>query len=214
MKLHHPKGFTVIELLIATTAFSVVLAVTLSAFIQMGRLFYKGLTITQTQQVTRDILDDATAETRFAASLTTEKPAGFGILYHCVGSARYSYVLFNPVDLANHNFDIGPDPKFGLIKDTLPDANSCAAPSGTSPLKNPRELLDNRMRLGAFDIRAVANYPNLYNINLMVAYGDDEVLEGEETKDPTQLRCDGPLFSSQYCTVNRIFTTVTRGFAR
>ena len=49
------KGFTVLELMIATTVFSVMLLLTTTGMIQIGKVYYKGLVTAKTQDTVRSI---------------------------------------------------------------------------------------------------------------------------------------------------------------
>ncbi len=60
MKQLKPHGFTIIELLIATTIFSVVLLLAASGLLYIGRLYYKGLTSSATQEAARNIMQELT----------------------------------------------------------------------------------------------------------------------------------------------------------
>ena len=54
------SGFTLLELMIATTIFSVILLLCTVGLIQIGKTYYKGSAIVRTQNVARDITDNIT----------------------------------------------------------------------------------------------------------------------------------------------------------
>jgi prepilin-type N-terminal cleavage/methylation domain-containing protein len=69
-------GFTIIELLIATTVFSVVLVGALAGFLEIGKLFYKGVSTTSTQSIANEVLQDVSGQFQSAASFTKVLPQG------------------------------------------------------------------------------------------------------------------------------------------
>ncbi len=87
-------GFTVIELMIATIVFAVILLVVTAGVLQFTRQYYKGINSSNTQAAARAIIDDMTRAIQFNGGdinpLTySGKPAGY-----CIGGyKRYSYVL-------------------------------------------------------------------------------------------------------------------------
>jgi prepilin-type N-terminal cleavage/methylation domain-containing protein len=51
------QGFTIVELMIALAVFSIILVIVLAAVMQISRMFYKGVTTSQTQSTTRTLID-------------------------------------------------------------------------------------------------------------------------------------------------------------
>jgi len=225
-------GFTVIELLIATAVFSFILLISLTGFLQIGQLFYKGVTITRTQDSTRQALDSLTSDIRFASKISQSQPqntapTGRTSKYFCAGSNRYTFVPGRMVDSSDYPavFNSQTEDKFGLIKDTLLVSTSCASPFGPGAVafNEPVELLSNKMRVGELKICQVGmlttidcpggplnpNLNNLYTVSVIIAYGNDNILQ-----DPTtaSVACNSDLSTSQYCHVSKLRTTVRRGF--
>ena len=200
-------GFTIVELLIATTAFSVVLLLSLTAFLQIGQIFYKGVTITQTQQATRKIYDDITSSYHASNNVTPQNSASGGRQYFCVGSSRYSYILGKKVDQATENTTTN----FGLIKDKLPGGSPCANPfdaPGIVPIQPVHdELLGNNMRLS--NVLLVPISSTLYHIDVTIAYGEDSVLNNAGSMSPD---CQKSLSNARFCSVSKLSTAVNLGF--
>lgn len=85
------KGFTIIELLIATSIFSVILLICATGIIYVGRLYHKGATSTAVQEVARSSIDEIKNDFQygggFFAKLINNGPnEGF-----CIGDNLYSY---------------------------------------------------------------------------------------------------------------------------
>ncbi len=204
-------GFTVIELLVATSVFSLVLLVSLVGFLQIGQIFYKGVAVTQTSQDARALMDAIKADITYSSAqdgmAISAGPSG-AYKYFCTGANRYTFKQGAKVDTSNHNFAT----KFGLVKDTLPTADGCAPPTGRGsvPFSNPTELLGNRMRLSNITVAKLPS-PNdrLYNLTIKVVYGDNEVLNNATSTNPT---CQSNTSSSRYCYVYELNTIVGSGF--
>jgi len=211
MKHSGSGGFTIIELTIATAIFSTVLLVGLASFLGIGKIFYKGVTLTQTQDASQAVLDQLSRDVQFAVAVVPSQATGTGAQFLCVGSARYTYNLYQKVNLDVHD----NTSHFGLLRDVLPGSGGCANPFGPSAvaLVKPTELLGNNMRLSKLSVAPAKNSGgsdilDLWNINLTVAYGNDSSLQSGDTADPI---CNANLNSSQFCSVINLGTSVNRG---
>ena len=197
-------GFTIVELMMATAVFSVILLVGLTGFVQIGRAYYKGLTISQTNDTAQQILNDVSAQIRLSSSVSAVTQYSGNIYYQCIGNHRYTFNLFNLVDPSNHD-NIS---KFGLLEDELPGNSGCGNPySMQAPLSNPAELLGNQMRLLNFSITPVGS-SGLYSVQVTVASGQDSALT-----DPTSptAQCKLQLGGTQFCAVTTLSTIVYEG---
>ncbi len=147
------SGFTVIELLIASAVFSVVLLVALTGFLQIGRIFYKGVSDTQTQTVTRQVVTDVSsslANTSTDYAITGINTYG-GYRYMCVGIIRYTWGVYQGNSETSLNnkptfYDFGQpktnygsipsqnynpysqNPSLGLLRDAMPAEGGCPVP--------------------------------------------------------------------------------------
>ena len=93
--MRRQRGFTVVELMIATGVFSMLLVVILTAVTRIGRMYYKGLTTARTQEVARIVLDDIAQQIQYSGggadgsvvtSQTSTSPVTKAV---CVGKERY-----------------------------------------------------------------------------------------------------------------------------
>jgi type II secretory pathway pseudopilin PulG len=210
-------GFTIVELTIATLIFSTIIVMALASFIGIGRVYYKGRSLTETQAVAQQIVTQASGDIQFSSDVVTNYPTGTGIptgasgsQYVCFGNIRYTYNLYQEVDVddvaANH---------FGLLRDVMPGTKPCASPFGVGAiaLTNPQELLAPKMRLSKFDVtpakdKTGADVRDLWDMNVIIAYGSDDTL-----KNPggANVACDAELKTSEFCSVSRQSTSVSRG---
>ncbi len=213
-RLARPKsagGFTIVELTIATAIFSIVLLVALASFLGICKIFYKGITLTQTQSATQTVMDQLSNDIQFASGVVPSQATGTGAQFLCIGNARYTYNLYQEVNLDVHD----NTSHFGLLRDVLPGSSGCANPFGASAvaLNNPTELLGNKMRLSKLTIAPAKNSAgsdilDLWNINLTLSYGDDSSLQNGGTATPV---CDANLNSTQFCAVVNLGATLNRG---
>ena len=207
------KGFTVVELTIATAVFAAVLLVGLSSFLGVGKVFYKGLTHSQTQAAAQQILDRISADVQFGSIIGSVQATGTGSSqYICLGNIRYTYNLYQIVDLNTHDIEQN---QLGLLRDGLPSPYGCGSPFGSAKVafNNPTELLGEKMRLSKMDITAVkdstgSDVKDLWSVSLTVAYGDDTSLQDSGSSEPA---CNSNLANSQFCSVIKLSTSVTRG---
>ena len=206
-------GFTIIELMIATVVFSVVLLVCLAAFLQVGRLFYKGVNLSLTQDDTRDMVSSISNDIRFSknAPITNNMATPNG--YFCIGLHRYKYMLGNHLYLGSENFSSN----YGLVKEEI--SAGCPSPSVPGSGSNPTELLGNSMQLNDLAVGCINTQCNVHVH--VVFYGDDNTVFESPSHlgyTPSQAltapdaNCTGALSGSQYCATADFATTVLQIF--
>ncbi|HZP55865.1 MAG TPA: prepilin-type N-terminal cleavage/methylation domain-containing protein [Candidatus Saccharimonadales bacterium] len=215
-------GFTIPELLIATSVFSVVLLITTAAFAIIGHIFFKGVTITSTQENAQKILDSISSDISAAPNngiptpVFTSSGVYPGESYGCVGNILYSYVASKAVKGSEDKDSINTSGQFGLVRDDQSDCGTDPCSSATScNFTNPAELLLSKGRVTALNITKLGDTNNLlgkgdslWDIAFTIAYGDDSVLNGL----PGNPVCKEDLNSDQFCAVSKINTTATQGF--
>jgi prepilin-type N-terminal cleavage/methylation domain-containing protein len=211
------KGFTIIELLIATAIFSVVLLIALGGFSGVGRLFYKGVSASQTQIAAENILTDVSTNIQSAANVNLLQTYN-NYSYYCIGGNRYT-VKVNQLVLTDATPNYAANGNFGLLKDNLSGGGACAPPcvsacaSPAIAFKNPTELLGSNMRLGKFQISQpdAISQPNLYNIKMIMAYGDDGVVGYSTPGDYSSIYCIGNSAVQRFCAVHNLTTNIYKG---
>ncbi len=213
-------GFTVAEVSIATAIFSVVILIALVSFFTISRLFYKGVTVSQTQETAQQIIQDVKGS--FQTTKEASSHNSFGYTFYCVGSARYTYNPGHEVTADTSSTAYFKSPgnggQFGLVKDTLPGDSSCQAPCAAGdvcgnavPFNSPVELIGKNMRLSQLDVTLIPPdpaHPNteVYNISVSVAYGEDDVFT-----DSTHSECKPDAQTQQFCYISTVNTSVYKG---
>ncbi len=207
------NGFTIIELIIATTIFSIVLVMISTVLIQIGKMYYKAIAMSTTQQTVNAISNDVYRMVQFSSgginsSSATDRPEKA----YCIGDVRYTYVLDKPSGEGHV-----------LWRDKVPSAG-CVPVDFSQPLSEGKELLGARMRLLQFNILPL-NGDSASRIQVAVAYGDSDLLtsydqNGTERVDvnndgvindddiASALCKNGP--GSSYCAVSALSVVVKR----
>ena len=217
------QGFTIIELLIATSVLTVILMLATVMITSIGNLYYKGITLSQTQDTVRSITDQLTQDLQLSDGLpsvpdpatpgnpniNTSYAAGKTMYSTCVGTTRYSYAL---------DQQINTDLSHVLWRDNIGSGNTCnpvdlssATPNSIlSPGTNGTELIGPKSRLTAFMITVSGT--SLYNVKLGVAYGDSDLLAGTDDSNllagsDFNVGCAGST-GDQFCATDRLITSV------
>lgn len=205
-KSKKPAGFTIIELMIATAVFAIILLVIGAAITTIGRLYYKGIIRAKTQTAARSLIEDISQAIQYSGSTAQVIGPTAGTYPTpntlCIGSRRYTYYI-------NHQVVDGT-PASGQVNHGLVvndnNAGGCPPQDLTAfDATTMRELLGSKMRLQSLSVAQIVGSTNLYTISAEVIYGEDEVL------DSTQSRClDGTSIGLQFCAVSKLTTTVQK----
>jgi prepilin-type N-terminal cleavage/methylation domain-containing protein len=206
-RLHRQKGFTIVEVMIATLVFGTVLLLVTSAILQFTRVYYKGVTESNVQDTARTITDLISQSIQFnggTVNTTTASPSPGTYYAFCIGGQRYSYTtgweLAGAYNASKHQIP------HVLVVDNYAGCN------GSTPTAQNlnggvlgRELLGSSMRLARLQVTNIGT--NLYTVSVRVVYGDDDLLNG-----PTSATAKCQTYSSgtQFCAFSDITTTVVK----
>jgi prepilin-type N-terminal cleavage/methylation domain-containing protein len=224
----HKNGFTIIELLVATVVFSLILIVATAAIIQVGRMYYRGITYARTQEVVRNTTEEIAQAIQFStqpikvpnypSGVVNYGPiidvnlngAGEDTFYFCVGPKRYSFAVDRM--LVNDSPDqTKKEKRHVLWVDEPPqgcaDAISMEPADLTQeiPSENGRELLGEKMRINEFSLQRTVS--GLWLITFSVAHGDEDLLGLNEQGRRV---CEGNRFGIELCAVSEISTNVNK----
>jgi prepilin-type N-terminal cleavage/methylation domain-containing protein len=184
------QGFTIVELLIASAIFSVMVLITSLVTIGLTKNYRKALVENSTQNTVRSIVDTVSQALQFSSAGAESLSGGS----YCIGSTRYDY---------SPNLVLGKDTNKALTE-TRGTGNHCAG-SGTGS----QELLSTNMSLSKFDIAQDPSDPTVWTVSVQVAYGDLIGADNQFVKDisGTPIRCLSQN-GSQFCAVRNLTTTV------
>lgn len=207
------RGFTVIELLIATLIFSLVLLLITVGIITFTKAFYKGVNQSKTQSAARNIMETISQAIQFSGGEVTapvpNNPAD--PRYICVGDRRFSYIQGWQIK------DQSPDPgkfqsRHALVLDESGVCNGAQDVRGTV---TGTELLDPNMRISKLSVEQVGA-TDLYRVTVRIAYGDGDLLyspsqpnnaNGATREDAT---CRLGFSGGQFCATSELSTTVKK----
>lgn len=225
MMKNRQKGFTIIELLIATSVFSMLLLIILTAVTIVGKMYYKGVTNAKTQEVARRLAEDISQQLQYSSDAPAPKgglPLTFNSgdkLGFCVGEVRYIIVPNKLVTPGKHAIWADRDAFQTPVPCTVTDVNMDAAQPSTTP--HARDLLPEDMRLLDLKILPLNSQGTLWKIYVKVAYGVDDLLvdsaDYTQKISPSNFRnavCKGSEVGSQFCSVSEIEATVYRRLAK
>ena len=210
--LNNERGFTIVELMIASLVFSLILVMLTFGVISFSNRYYKGVNASLTQGSAREAIDAVAQAVQFGTSDVT--PTDPAKNYFCAGGNFFIYeqgVMYTG-DTATTT---------GLYMVPMTSA-ICAPPLPVVSATNGRQLLADRTRLT--DISVVSTSPNTYTIDMTIAYGDNDLLcapvssagscgPGASTLPDTDLagasdvQCK-TISGSQFCAVSQISTAV------
>jgi prepilin-type N-terminal cleavage/methylation domain-containing protein len=210
-KQQNARGFTIVELMMATLVFSVILLLVTLGIIQVNRVYYKGVTEANTQAVARNIMDTVSQAIQFNGGNITPVPTPTGpgagsVQYVCVGNQEFVYIPGYQLVTGSPGVH---QTKQSLLQKTI--TGSCAVPS---PPYSGRELLSPNMRLSTFTVSQVPGSTKLYYVEVRITYGDDSVLNNPistvSTPAASATSCKGVQAGNQFCSVSDLSTTVEK----
>ena len=202
------KGFTIIELMIATVIFSIVLLVLTENIISISNDYYQGVVQTQTINATKNIVDTIAQQIKLSTStdsiifsrpiLTWTNNPIINPIYKfegilCVGNNEYvfqnqGYVVNGSPVIGNATKNQASGALELYYNSSCPSSNTASwdfsninpHPSGAI---NYTSLVPQNMRLQKFDITApVPGFSTLYKIDVEVAYGNDDSFDVSANK--------------------------------
>lgn len=158
-------GFTIVELMIATMVFSVILLVITEGVLSFTHAYYSGLNSSATQNAVRNIIGNVTHSIEFSGDpvATTDQTDG---TFFCAGSKVY---VFKPgVEYQGGNTTSDP----GLY--VMPSAGSCPS-SRPSNLTGGKQLLGTNMRITRLSVTRLGATRS-YVVAIRLAYGEGDLL--------------------------------------
>ena len=225
------RGFTILELMIATVVFSVLLMGAATLLVQIGRLYYKGIVNSRTQETVRNITDDIGRTLQFSGEAITRSnqpyrdfPTANGavrVYSFCIGSTRYSYILDGQVSSTVNTYVPGENRQnfvpHAMWRDQDPDVTSSNCEpkniidSGVISASGGREMLGENMRLYRL-VPPSDTDDNLASFAVGVVFGQDDGLITFTDTDGqiSGARCRGSGIGAQWCATSELQTTVFR----
>ena len=210
-------GFTILELMIAATVFSVILLVVAVGVIGFTNSYYKGITASKTQANARAIMAAVTQSLQFGKAFNT--PTSGSVRGFCIDNTLYAFVPGQQVTDSNPN--AGKHQGYhGLVEQTGNDCSASIPAAVATPLGSPgsanlpsdaRELLGPHVRINTFTI---SQSGDIFTVHLRLIYADDEVLKPNVTAgtnwDTATEQCIANQIGGRFCAASDLTTTVER----
>ncbi len=181
---YHNSGFTIIELMIATAVFSVVLLMLVLGVTKISQAYIKGVVYSETQNAAQSIVSDISKNIEFNSgdigSTIGPTPTAGLQFYFCMGERAYFYQLGNEV-VGNGVIPGEQQAYHGLIAED--GDTTCPVPKPDPSFNSPttltsaqQEFLSPNMRLAVLNVIPVAGLSNLYEVDVKVVYGSNDLL--------------------------------------
>jgi len=168
------RGFTIVELMIATAVLSIILLMATVIITGISNLYYKGINTARIQTATRTTVDEIAQNIQLSGKAYPNppdpaQPQGVnnpGAV--CANGYRYTYV---------RGIEIGTGSPHVLWRDAyVVSGGSCPPVSGwPNPTSSGQELMPPKSRLTQFDVSPDASN-TAYVVTVNMAYGDDDQL--------------------------------------
>lgn len=218
--VRYERGFTLVELMVATAVFSILLLAVTAATLSIGRSYQRSMYASNTQATASSIVDTLAQSVRFSKTASSVSgDAAAGTATQCVGDQQILYTYGRLVgDVSSptgsrHGVVIRPVTP-GCVLTPIHVANPA--------LTGQKELLARGMRLS--NLRVAFNpFTGAHQVLVRVVYGEDDLLcsesvvgscnPGSATLTPAQLqqsrdlRCK-PGRGSEFCAASELSTTV------
>lgn len=208
-KSNNETGFTLVELMIATSVFAIILLVITAGLIQVGRMFFKGVSITNTQEEARNITESISQAIQFSGeSVTTEiTPNADGTKGFCAGNKRYSYVIGK--QLVDGTPEDDKQSNHVMVLDNI---DSCNGSTQAQPIisggltSSSRELMGAKMRIANLELKSISltDRKDVYSFKIRIISGDTDLL----TADLQNCKQDSG--GSQFCAASELSTTIQK----
>jgi prepilin-type N-terminal cleavage/methylation domain-containing protein len=208
MQYKKQTGFTILELMIAMTVFTVAILLVTTGVIQIGREYRLGATKAKINSFTRDLHSQFTQQIQYSGtspviltSITTPTvPAGY-VQAICIGTTRY---LIKDVDQTN------PYGDQSLAIDDITDPSNCNKPVGLVVWPLPKEAR-------ITDFRITKPYPSVsysYKLYTRIVIGQKDMFEGStppaDDGDFTKSCKSNGGFGSAFCSVIILSSDIAR----
>lgn len=222
------KGFTIVELMLATTVFSVVLMTVTAGILYMTKQYQHSAYVSRTQATATSIVQTVSNAIKYGGSPNVIKRSvvlanDVDADSRCINNREITSVLGRKLVAPTETgvSATSTSTHTGLL---LRQGSACLSPivPGERSL-GAKELLANGMRLADFDISQVAGVTGAYEIRVRVVYGEDDLLcsrsvgdsctnaatqlNAAQIKAARDLECK-PFAGREYCSMSELRTLV------
>jgi prepilin-type N-terminal cleavage/methylation domain-containing protein len=231
-KLPSINGFTIVELMIATVIFSLIMVLCLTGMVQVSRAYYKGITHSRTQEAARLLMDEISQTIKLSGSnisfqnpvstgpQITEGKTADGSGLFCAGNKLYTYALDRKVVSGSSNETIKEIKNAIISEDASCPDGIVMTPAQLAKLNSQvsgtqRSILGENMRLTKFSILKMDPVANtkegadLWKIEISIAYGDRDLIDYVDDSGAARVICN-PGTGTEFCSIVELSTIVSR----
>lgn len=209
MTKHRTSGFTILEVLIATMVFTIVLMICVQVVTRIGQLYFKGVTSSQIQDLTRNLSEEFSSQIQFGSSIPQPDSITGGqagdVLIFCVGDNRYRAVM---------NRKLLGDRGVPSVLKRMTYSGECDLV--TDNFDDATELAVKNMRILKLSIVRSVDHPSVWKLDIRLALGDDDLFSfpvAGSTDTPAvygEAICDSGISGSQFCATSELSSTLFR----
>lgn len=186
---NNSQGFTIIELMIATAVFSVVLLLCATALITIGNMYRRGITSSAAQETARQIMSQLQNDIQYSSGEFHSLEAITGYKGFCVGNNRYVMKEGTPSNT--------------YTSLTVENINNCSALALSEPSASAKEMLGVNMRLLETVAEEDPIAPSAVLLVVNVAFGDYDLLNS------VNKNCNGGP-GSQFCATSKLVSNASK----
>lgn len=208
-------GFTIIELLIATLIFSLVLLLITVGIMTFTKVYFKGLNQSKVQNAARVIIETVGQAIQFSGGDVTvpiDARNANGSQGFCVADKRFSFLPGYQL------VDAPPDAQLDQTRHALvmDEPGNCGGLPAQDVRGNPdgTELLSHGMRVSKLEVEQLSD--SLYRVTVRIVYGDNDLLYSPSNEnDPNGARapdaaCRFGFSGAQFCATSELSTIVNK----
>lgn len=206
MKKITNKGFTIVEVLIASLVFSALLLLCMEGIVRIAKVYVKNSSINQANEFSKSFSGDITQQIKYGAEpkFTPGNPS-----FLCVSDSGYK-IEFNK---SQEDSAQNPVVKIEDVGCTLYNNSS----NYSVGAYNPVNIAPNNIRILKFNLTNTGLTNPVWVVNMRVAIGAKDLLVDSSNKpltdpssDPTEALCKPGIAGSEFCAVIGISTAATR----
>ena len=225
------RGFTIIELMISTVVFSLVLMMCLTGIVQISRAYYKANTLARSQEAARFVMDEISQSIQLSGTAVVSAPSvelgplvpgttstddATGVF--CSGNKKYTYAIDRKVT-NSPSIDINDkEIKNALISENVQCTDTLIPGDLTVDVSgDDRSLLAENMRLTKFSVTKyipdstidLKEGGEMWQIDIMIAYGDNDLIKYTDDQGDARAICK-PGTGAEFCSIVEMSKIVSR----
>lgn len=198
MKKLTQKGFTIIELMIASLVFTSLLLLCLEGITRVAKVYVKNSSISRTNEFVRTLSEDISQQIKYGLSEPSIGGSA-GVKYFCGGGYAYRIALNTNTSAIKRDIN-----------------STCADYTNDTSYNDAETISPAQLRVLVFSITNTP--PSLaWEVKIRASIGDPDLLKDSAGKyltdanpDFTTVKCIPNLAGSEYCAVIELTTVVTR----